>query len=190
MQRTHRTNRFIASVALTTAALLGVVAVPGIASAAPASSVAAQHSAIAGAQKPAQTSAPVTGTVTDQAGAVTQLTGTISNLTTSVVNGALTLTGTLTGTGLPAGGVPFSAPLTAVGNAACSILTLNLGAIHLDLLGLVVDLAPVNLDITAVPGAGNLLGNLLCGVVHLLDNGGPLQGITALLSRLLTGLGL
>ncbi len=189
MQRTHRTNRFIASVALTTAALLGVVAVPGIASAAPASSVAAQHSAI-NAAHPAQTSAPVTGTVTDQAGAVTQLTGTISNLTTSVVNGALTLTGTLTGTGLPAGGVPFSAPLAAVGNAACSILTLNLGAIHLDLLGLVVDLAPVNLDITAVPGAGNLLGNLLCGVVHLLDNGGPLQGITALLNRLLTGLGL
>ena len=64
MQRTHRTNRFIASVALTTAALLGVVAVPGIASAAPASSVAAQHWAI-NAAHPAQTSAPVTGTVTD-----------------------------------------------------------------------------------------------------------------------------
>ncbi len=48
--------------------------------------------------------------------------------------------------------------------AACNILTLNLGAIHLNLLGLVVDLAPVNLNITAVPGAGNLLGNLaLCG---------------------------
>jgi hypothetical protein len=39
-------------------------------------------------------------------------------------------------------------------------------------LGLVVDLAPVHLDITAVSGAGNLLGNLLCAVVGLLDPGG------------------
>ena len=191
MQRTNRTNRFIASIALTTTAALGLVCVPGIASAAPtsaASSITAQQ--LAAAPNPAQTSAPVTGTVTDANGVVAQFTGTISNLTTSVVNGVLTLTGTLTGTGLPAGGVPFSVPLTALADASCTILTLNIGAIHLDLLGLVVDLAPVNLNITAVPGAGNLLGNLLCSVAHLLDNGGPLQGIAALLNRLLTGLGL
>jgi hypothetical protein len=188
MRRTNRTNRFIAGVALTTAAVLGLVAAPGIASAAPASSTTAQH-AIAAANKPAQTSVPVTGTVT-QAGVATAFTGAISDLTTRVVNGVLTLTGTLTGTGLPAAGVPFSVPLAPAADASCSILTLNIGAIHLDLLGLVVDLAPVNLDITAVPGAGNLLGNLLCAVAHLLDNGGPLQGIAALLNRLLTGLGL
>jgi|SRR6478609_1480233 len=191
MQRTNRTNRFIASIALTTTAALGLVCVPGIASAAPtsaASSITAQQ--LAAAPNPAQTSAPVTGTVTDANGVVAQFTGTISNLTTSVVNGVLTLTGTLTGTGLPAGGVPFSVPLTALADASCTILTLNIGAIHLDLLGLVADLDPVNLNITAVPGAGNLLGNLLCSVAHLLDNGGPLQGIAALLNRLLTGLGL
>ena len=194
MQRTNRTNRFIASIALTTTAALGLVCVPGIASAAPtsaASSITAQQ--LAAAPNPAQTSAPVTGTVTqivDGVAVTSQFTGTISNLTTSVVNGVLTLTGTLTGTGLPAGGVPFSVPLTALADASCTILTLNIGAIHLDLLGLVVDLAPVNLDITAEPGAGNLLGNLLCSVAHLLDNGGPLQGIAALLNRLLTGLGL
>jgi hypothetical protein len=192
MQHTNRTNRFLASIALTTTAALGLVCVPGIASAAPtsaASSITAQQLAAA----PNQTSAPVTGTVTqivDGVAVTSQFTGTISNLTTSVVNGVLTLTGTLTGTGLPAGGVPFSVPLTALADASCTILTLNIGAIHLDLLGLVVDLAPVNLDITAVPGAGNLLGNLLCSVAHLLDNGGPLQGIAALLNRLLTGLGL
>lgn len=56
--------------------------------------------------------------------------------------------------------------------AVCEILDLDIGAIHLDLLGLVVDLAPVHLDITAVSGAGNLLGNLLCAVVGLLDPGG------------------
>jgi hypothetical protein len=55
--------------------------------------------------------------------------------------------------------------------AVCNVLTLNLGAISLDALGLVIDLAPVDLDITAVAGAGNLLGNLLCSLVGLLDGG-------------------
>jgi len=40
----------------------------------------------------------------------------------------------------------------------------------------------VILDITAVSGAGNLLGNLLCGVVGLLDN--P-TGLAALLNQIL-----
>src|SRR5215216_1028328 len=53
--------------------------------------------------------------------------------------------------------------------AVCNILTLNIGAIHLDLLGLVVDLSPIDLVIDAVSGPGNLLGNLLCAVAGLLD---------------------
>ena len=57
---------------------------------------------------------------------------------------------------------------------ACDILTLNLGPLDLDLLGLRVALDPINLLIEAIPGAGNLLGNLLCGVAGLLD--GPLGG--------------
>jgi hypothetical protein len=40
---------------------------------------------------------------------------------------------------------------------------------HLDILGLEVDLSRVILDTDAQAGAGNLLGNLLCAVVHLLD---------------------
>jgi hypothetical protein len=51
----------------------------------------------------------------------------------------------------------------------CRILILNIGRIHLDLLGLVVDIDPIRIDITAVPGPGNLLGNLLCAVAGLLD---------------------
>ena len=74
--------------------------------------------------------------------------------------------------------------------AACPILGLDLGPLHLDVLGLVIDLNEVILDITAVPGAGNLLGNLLCAVAGLLDGGGPLGQIAALLNQLLTGLGL
>jgi hypothetical protein len=53
----------------------------------------------------------------------------------------------------------------------CSILDLDLGPLHLDLLGLVIDLNEVHLDITGQPGAGKLLGNLLCTVTGLLDNG-------------------
>ena len=75
---------------------------------------------------------------------------------------------------------------------ACDILTLRIGAIHLDLLGLVVDLAPVALDITAQPGAGNLLGNLLCAVANLLNPGGiltQLQAVLNILNQILAILG-
>ncbi|WP_238384622.1 ABC transporter substrate-binding protein [Segeticoccus rhizosphaerae] len=130
----------------------------------------------------------MTGTLQDGS----TFTGQLSNLSTSVVNGVLQLSGTITGTGLPTAGTTFTAPiqdLTAAGTG-CSVLDLDLGPLHLDLLGLVVDLAPVHLDITAVPGAGNLLGNLVCAVAGLLDQNGPLTGVSALLNRLLTGLGL
>ena len=68
---------------------------------------------------------------------------------------------------------------------ACDVLTLGLGPLDLDLLGLRVALDPVNLLIEAIPGAGNLLGNLLCGVVGLLDGGLLGGGLGALLNNLL-----
>ena len=51
----------------------------------------------------------------------------------------------------------------------CEILTLDIGRIRLDLLGLIVDIAPINIRITAQQGPGNLLGNLLCALVNLLN---------------------
>jgi hypothetical protein len=45
----------------------------------------------------------------------------------------------------------------------CPILELTLGPLHLDLLGLVVDLNRVHLTITAIRGGG-ILGDLLCGL--------------------------
>jgi hypothetical protein len=75
---------------------------------------------------------------------------------------------------------------------ACDVLNLDLGPLHLDLLGLVVDLAPVVLDITAVPGPGNLLGNLLCAIVSLLDFPGLLAVVGQILdavNQILGGLG-
>jgi hypothetical protein len=68
--------------------------------------------------------------------------------------------------------------------AACDILNLVLGPLDLDILGLQVHLNRVVLDIVAVAGAGNLLGNLLCAVAGLLD-GGPLAGILTNLTNLL-----
>jgi hypothetical protein len=69
--------------------------------------------------------------------------------------------------------------------ASCQILHLVLGPLNLNLLGLHVTLNQVILDITAVPGAGQLLGNLLCDVANLLNGGGlPLQQVTGLLNIL------
>ena len=51
---------------------------------------------------------------------------------------------------------------------ACNVLTLTLGPLDLNLLGLRVQLNQVNLRITAIPGGG-LLGDLLCGIANLLN---------------------
>ena len=51
----------------------------------------------------------------------------------------------------------------------CPILHLDIGPIFLDLLGLQVQTSRIVVDVTAVAGAGNLLGNLLCALVGLLD---------------------
>ena len=57
------------------------------------------------------------------------------------------------------------------------------GGLTLDLLGLVVTLAALRLDISAIRGAGNLLGNLQCAVVNLLD-GVNLAGLLSALPAL------
>ena len=66
----------------------------------------------------------------------------------------------------------------------CSILNLDLGPLDLDVLGLVIELSDIQLDITAVQGPGNLLGNLLCALVGLLDGDGPLSQVIRLLDRI------
>ena len=66
--------------------------------------------------------------------------------------------------------IAFSVPLRAVAaqspSPTCQVLTLVLGPLNLDLLGLVVDLNKVNLAITATRGQG-ALGDLFC---QLADN--------------------
>jgi hypothetical protein len=68
---------------------------------------------------------------------------------------------------------------------ACDILSLVLGPLDLDILGLRVQLNRVKLNITAEPGPGNLLGNLLCAVAGLLDNNGVLTQIRQILNSIL-----
>ena len=133
-------------------------------------------------------------------------TGTLRITSFAVQNGALVASGLLTGSvttasgtssvvrtvTLPvATGAASQTPSAAAAPAAvgCGILHLELGPLDLDLLGLVVHLNRVVLDLTAVPGAGNLLGNLLCAVANLLNTGGPLAQIANLLNQILGLLG-
>lgn len=67
----------------------------------------------------------------------------------------------------------------------CDILKLLLGPLDLDLLGLQVHLDKVVLNIIAASGAGNLLGNLLCAVAGLLDQGGLLTQVSQILNSIL-----
>jgi hypothetical protein len=95
-----------------------------------------------------------------------------------------TLKGKLKGRTVSRKNVAIPAALTGSGSsdaqssqaASCSILHLVLGPLDLNLLGLRVQLNTVHLDITAIPGAGNLLGNLLCALTGILDQNGALSG--------------
>jgi hypothetical protein len=106
--------------------------------------------------------------------------------------GTLQAVGTLTGdlAGGPGAAVPVAVPVDiAQSTGTCEILNLVLGPLHLDLLGLVIDLNRVVLNITAEQGPGNLLGNLLCAIAGLLDGpAAPAGGLAGLLNRLLGAL--
>jgi hypothetical protein len=139
---------------------------------------------------------PITGTVTNAAGAVSNLAGNLAISRFDIQNGALVAIGQLTTTVTNAAGqastivTQVTLPVTsATTGASCDILNLVLGPLHLDLLGLVIDLNQVVLNITGQTGAGNLLGNLLCSITGLLDAGALGQQLTNLLNQLIGVLG-
>jgi hypothetical protein len=75
-------------------------------------------------------------------------------------------------------------PVTMTSNPSDpSILSLHLAPIDLNLLGLEVKTSDICLNITATPGPGNLLGNLLSGIANLLNGGTPLGNILGSLSH-------
>ena len=168
------------------AALIAVFAT-AVALAVPAASTAAPQSS------GSNVVTPITGTFTDLLGGTGSFAGQLTVDTVQVVNGELTAVGTLSGTLTDSLGnvigtvtnMPISLPLQASGS--CQILDLTLGPLDLNLLGLMVHLDQVHLNITAQSGPGNLLGNLLCSVSHLLDsgNGNVLTAITNLINQIL-----
>jgi hypothetical protein len=97
--------------------------------------------------------------------------------------------------GKPVG--PFFAPAQVIEppDGACDILSLTLGPIDLDLLGLRIQLYgetpedPITILIYAVPGPGNLLGNLLCAIVGLLDRDAPAAAVATKLNQVLKAVG-
>jgi hypothetical protein len=132
----------------------------------------------------------VTGTFTDALGGTGTFVSTFTAQQFSSSGGTLTVLGTVTGTLTDSTGAVLGTATqqitTAVqATATCEILTLTLGPLDLDLLGLVVYLDQVNLEITAEQGPGNLLGNLLCAVAGLLDNGLSLNIVADLLNTII-----
>jgi len=135
------------------------------------------------------------GLTADITGSLTGIVSGILNVTQfAVQNNQLMALGTFTGAitdgqgGTIASGTPQMAmPVNlAATSGSCQILHLTLGPVDLNLLGLMVHLDRVVLDITAQSGPGNLLGNLLCAVAHLLDGGNVNLNILAnLLNQIL-----
>jgi hypothetical protein len=193
---------------------LRILAVPAVVAAlatgltATAASAATAHAgsaaiAAAPAASPGRITSTVTGTFTNADGQGT-FAGTFTPQKFAVVNGVIEATGLLKGTMTDANGTKLGTvsqtatlPLKTSGatggatsNAAsaalaCNVLDLVLGPLNLNLLGLVVTLNQVHLVINAVPGAGNLLGNLLCAVAGLLNGGGALNGVLGQIATLL-----
>jgi hypothetical protein len=174
--------RFALLASLASLALLSVVLVAPAAEAQGAPSTNALTTTLTG------TATDAAGTVVGTASSVLTITGFANQNGQLVANGTLvtTITNAITGvtqTVTQAISIPVS------GSGSCSILHLTLGPLDLNLLGLQVHLNQVVLDITAQPGPGNLLGNLLCAVAHLLDNpASPAGGLAGLLNNLLANL--
>jgi len=105
----------------------------------------------------------------------------ITSATLDAVTGAVNAVGTI---GSQAFHLVGQLTLTQSPGTTTPILDLHLNAIHLDLLGLKVDTSDICLSITASSGPGQLLGNLLTDVSHLLDGGGLLPTLQNALAGL------
>jgi hypothetical protein len=145
---------------------------------------------------PGTLTSTVTGTFTDAAGGVGTFSGTFTPSGFSTAGDQITTAGVLAGQLVDSAGAAQSVtqPQTFAVNditaaATCQVLDLDLAPLDVNLLGLLVHLDRVHLNITAVSGPGNLLGNLICAVAGLLDPPGPLTQIVALLNQILALLG-
>jgi len=133
------------------------------------------------------TTDPLGGFLNSLGSGTSGLTGTVSDLLGGVqglLNGGL---GALTS--------PTNAAVSPT--STTNILHLSVGPLNLNLLGLSVNLdncnnGPVTVDVNAISGSGNLLGNLLSSVAHLADrpNVPALDNLLASIGRTLDRLSL
>jgi hypothetical protein len=103
--------------------------------------------------------------------------GILGRLFCSVANGKVKLATNQTAqkftkaahkSGLATKGIGYAVPLRqgqASAPGPCQVVDLVLGPLHLDLLGLIVDLNQIHLQITADPNGG-ILGSLLCSITN------------------------
>lgn len=175
-------NRTTARASVATALAASVVALGAApAGAAPAPAPVPAASSVAGTATGTWTSPwGATGPIAATLGAPTATVGADGRVVvssdvavTAVGSGAPTVTQRVA---VPTTVTSAAAPGTSTGLAAaadipvpagCTVLHLVLGPLDLNLLGLAIVLQQVTLDIVAVPGPGNLLGNLLCAIVGL-----------------------
>lgn len=186
--------RVLPIAAATLAMVMGVSTVAANAATTPAAH-ASNAAASANTKPQGRITAPVTGTFASKTGQG-HFTGAFMSKKFTVNHGVLEATGVLTGRLTSADGTDLGTvhrtvtfPVNtsqAKALRVCNILNLILGPLHLNLLGLLVHLNRVHLTIKALPGAGELLGNLLCDIAHLLGSGGSLTQISTKLNRVLT----
>ena len=139
------------------------------------------------------TAIPVTGTIPSIDGVFD---GTVDIQKLALQNGDVVADGTLTGTLADSAGdaietvadTPIALPVDE--SKSCQILDLSLGALDLNVLGLVVHLDAIHLDVTGETGDGDLLGSLLCMVANLLNGSSSslLQPLVNELNQILFGL--
>lgn len=172
---------------------------------APLTTIALSGAMLFGISAPAANAAPPPAASAPQLAAVTApisqvidglgtFTGTFTPTSFANTGGQLTVDGVLNGQVTGAAGNVLATvtnlafdnvPVTgAAATGTCQILHLDLGPLDLTILGVAVHLDRVVLDVTAMRGPGNLLGNLLCAVAGLLD-GNATTGLANLLNRLL-----
>jgi len=131
----------------------------------PAAQVAVKPAVAVNLNAPIQiTGINITRTLHNAQGLITGVVGTVTGTVAGqAFRTAVTITGGTTGATTP----------------ATQVLNLHLGPIDLNVLGLEVKTSEICLKITAQPGQGNLLGNLVAGLSNALNgttSGGGLLG--------------
>jgi hypothetical protein len=112
----------------------------------------------------------LTVTADSEGGILGRLLCSLSNTKTKLatIKNAQKLTRAAHSSGLSTKGLGFAVPTShaqAMAPGPCNILDLVLGPLHVNLLGLIVDLNQVHLQITADPNGG-ILGSLLCSLTN------------------------